>query len=90
MNTNAEYEAWMEKRPESIKSLAKEFPFSTVWKIDNEDLVIVGWNESDTVLFSKLYLNQDDTVDIDRVMSVEERIYICAEHLRNDDYAIKN
>jgi len=72
----------METRPESIKVLAKEFPFATVRKIDNEDLVIVGWNESDTILFSKLYLNKDDTVNIDRVMSKEERIYICAAHLR--------
>ena len=85
LNTNAGFEAWMEKRPESIKTLAKEFPFSTVWKIDNEDLVVVGWNESDTVLFSKLYLNKDDTVNIDRVMSKEERIHICAEHLRGNE-----
>jgi len=82
IKTNKEFDDWMVERPDSVKSLAKEFPFGVVWKIDNEDLVIIGWNESDTVLFSKLYLDNDHRPDIDKMFGEDERIYICADHLR--------
>jgi hypothetical protein len=82
IKTNKEFDDWMVKRPDSVKLLAKEFPFGVVWKIDHDDLVIIGWNESDTVLFSKLYLTDDQRPDTDRILSKDNRIYICAAHLR--------
>lgn len=82
IETNAEFDKWLETEPLSIKKLAKEFEFGTVWLIKKNDLVVIGWNEKDTVIFSKLYLNSDTTPDIDKMFSTEERIYICAKHLR--------
>jgi len=82
IKTNFKFKKWLRSRPESIKRLAKEFPFGIVWRIGDKNLVIIGWNESDTVIFSRLYLNDDLTPDIDKIFSQNERLYICAEHFR--------
>jgi len=82
LETNEEFDEWMSQRPNSIKEMAKEFPFGTVWRIDNKDMVVIGWNESDAIIFSQLYMNRDNTLDIDKMFLPEERIYICAKHLR--------
>ena len=86
LQANSQFDEWLEKRPESIKKLAAEFPFGTVWKIHAEDLVIVGWNEQDIVIFSKLWsIGPDKELHIDRIFLPESRIYICAEHLRGNE-----
>jgi len=86
LQANSQFDEWLEKRPESIKKLAVEFPFGIVWKIHEEDLIIMGWNEQATVIFSKLWtIGPNKELHIDRLFLPESRIYICAEHLRGNE-----
>lgn len=55
---------WIASRPESVQRLAAEFPLGTVFKVRGENLYLVGYNENDTVLVSRIdpYVDYDGAV----------------------------
>jgi hypothetical protein len=71
-----EMQAWLETRPECVKSLAQEFPPGTSLDVDGVVHYVVGYTENDMLLISRV----DPYDDYDGACN--QRIRICAKHFR--------
>jgi len=70
-------EAWLASRPECVQKLAAEFPHGTqVTDASGTVFYLLGYTEDDRLIVSPI----SPFDDYDRAM--EERTYVCAEHLR--------
>jgi hypothetical protein len=77
-----EYEKWMESRPECVQELAKRFPIHSRFVIEDTVYFLIGYNEDDSLIVSKINPNED----YDKAIETKE--YICAKHL-TDNHTIK-
>lgn len=75
---DADFEAWLAARPESVQKLAKEFPRGHEIKLDDDvTLYVIGWTEDDWLVVSEC------------MKSTADRQYICASHLRDGDVLVQ-
>lgn len=68
-HTEEDLAEWLKDRPESVKKLAEEFP---PWLFVGFPLRHIGYTEHDALIFIERGVED----------SVDNRIYICAKHLR--------
>jgi hypothetical protein len=73
----AEWNAWLATRPETVQKLAAEFPPNTCFTFENRMAYVIGYTEDDKLIFSFV----DPCKDYNRAS--KERHYICASHFRD-------
>lgn len=67
---------WLQDKPQIIKDLATKFPPGTMIVIpDRGEYHVVGWNEGNAIIVSRV----DPFQDYDR--AIENVEYICADHI---------
>lgn len=69
-------ERWLATRPESVRKLAAEFPLGTTFLIKGERFYLLGYNENDMIIISKINPHEE----YDEALANKE--YVCAEHVR--------
>ena len=67
---------WFKTRPPEVQALIREFPLNTAVKTEEGLLYLIGYTEGDELLMSPV----DPREDYDSAL--EEKVYICASHLR--------
>jgi hypothetical protein len=76
----AMFNEWLESRPECVRKLANEYPIGSVVQDQcGDDWYVVGWDESDRLVISPIWIGED----YDGAMGA--RRLICAGHIRGGE-----
>lgn len=78
VNLTPALEAWLTSRPESVRQLAAEFPCGLQLRWEDETWYLVGYNESDQLIFSAVHPLEWHCEHLPD----EHRRVICASHVR--------
>lgn len=73
---NIAFSAWLFDRPEHVQSLAREFPPGTVLTCNDCRLYLIGYNEENCLILSKV----DPFKDYERAL--KNKVYISADTVR--------
>lgn len=82
----AEFQAWIDSRPQAVKDLVAEFPPGLMVETDEGRFYLLGYTENDRLIVSRISPSDDHEA------SVASREHLCAQHLRDflRDQAIAN
>ena len=77
--SEAECDAWIASRPIAVQALIEEFPPGMRFDLDGVIHWLMGYTESDMLILTP---TDPQNVSFDQIAE-ENRVYLCAEHVRN-------